>query len=87
MSSDNPSHVPVLEGVADPARAKRSRNWRRVGIVLFLLIGNAKLPRKRRERQKEVDGIIAASVDTADYVADRSAWPAWFASIVRQRSV
>ena len=55
-----------------------------VGIVLFLLIGNAKLPRKRRERQKEVDGIIAASVDTADYVADRSAWPAWFASIVRQ---
>lgn len=38
MSSDNPSHVPVLEGVADPARAKRSRNWRRVGIVLFLLV-------------------------------------------------
>jgi cardiolipin synthase len=55
-----------------------------VGILLFLLIGNAKLPKKRRERQREVDGIIAASVDDADYVADRSAWPAWFSAVVRQ---
>jgi len=55
-----------------------------IGVLLYLIIGNAKLPKKRRERQKEVDALIAQNVDAHDYTVDRSTWPAWFASIVKQ---
>ena len=55
-----------------------------VGIILFLLIGNSKLPKKRRERQEELNRIIAERAEGVDLVADRSTWPDWFASLVRQ---
>ncbi|WP_374201095.1 cardiolipin synthase [Agromyces sp. S2-1-8] len=58
-----------------------------IGVLMYLLIGNAKLPKKRRERQKEIDGLIAANVHAHDYTVDRSAWPAWFTSIVRQNRI
>ncbi|WP_269306016.1 hypothetical protein [Aeromicrobium sp. HA] len=38
MSSDDDAHIPVIRGVAGPAQARRSRNWRRLGIVLFLVV-------------------------------------------------
>ena len=55
-----------------------------VGIILFLVIGNSKLPKKRRAKQDELDRIIAERAKTVDLVADRSTWPDWFASLVRQ---
>ncbi|KRE23514.1 cardiolipin synthase [Agromyces sp. Soil535] len=55
-----------------------------VGIILFLLIGNSKLPKKRRERQEELNRIIAERAEGVDLVGDRSAWPVWFAGLVRQ---
>ncbi|WP_127794748.1 cardiolipin synthase [Agromyces sp. LHK192] len=55
-----------------------------VGIVLFLLIGNVKLPKRRRERQREIDGIIADRTAGLDLVTDRDDWPSWFASTVEQ---
>ena len=55
-----------------------------VGIILFLLIGNSKLPRKRRERQEELNRIIAERAEGVDLVTDRSPGPDWFASLVRQ---
>ena len=55
-----------------------------VGIILFLLIGNSKLPKKRRERQEELNRIIAERAEGVDLVSDRSTWPDWFASLVRQ---
>ena len=58
-----------------------------VGILLFLLIGNVKLPEKRRERQREIDRIIAERSDRLDLVADRAEWPTWFASVVEQNRV
>ena len=55
-----------------------------VGILLFLLIGNVKLPKARRERQAEINRMIAERGDRLDLVADRSAWPTWFATLVEQ---
>jgi len=37
-----------------------------LGIALYLFIGSPKLSRRRREIQKEIDGIIAGSVQDAD---------------------
>ncbi|MRG60692.1 cardiolipin synthase [Agromyces sp. CFH 90414] len=55
-----------------------------VGIILFLIIGNSKLPKKRRERQEELNRIIAERAEDLDLVGDRSTWPDWFASLTRQ---
>jgi len=35
---DPSEHVPVLAGVADPARARRGQRWRRVGVLLMALV-------------------------------------------------
>ncbi|MFD4421265.1 cardiolipin synthase [Agromyces sp. NPDC058484] len=55
-----------------------------VGILLFLLIGNSKLPKRRRERQQEINRMIAERADRLDLAADGAAWPTWFASVVEQ---
>ncbi|TFD34241.1 cardiolipin synthase [Cryobacterium cryoconiti] len=53
-----------------------------VGIFFFLLLGSPKLPRKRREKQTEINRMIAEGSPTTDLVADRDSWPPWFASVV-----
>ena len=55
-----------------------------VGIVLFLLIGNVKLPKKWRVRQTEVNRLITERSEGVDLAPDRSTWPTWFATIVEQ---
>jgi len=56
-----------------------------VGIVLFLLIGNVKLPKKRRAEQARIDGIIRERVASAgDGEADTSSWPTWFTRVTVQ---
>ena len=55
-----------------------------VGILLFLLIGSPKLPKARRERQMEINRMIADRSDRLDLPDGRAEWPAWFASVVEQ---
>lgn len=52
------------------------------GILFFLLLGNSKLPRKRREKQKEINGLIAERSAGQLPVPDRDNWPSWLGPIV-----
>ncbi|MET4158650.1 cardiolipin synthase [Agromyces sp. PvR057] len=54
-----------------------------LGVLFFLLIGNPKLPKKRREKQAEVDEFIRESTHGVERVSDSSGWPAWFEGVVR----
>src|SRR5690349_12801830 len=54
-----------------------------LGVLFFLLIGNPKLPKKRREKQAEVDEYIRESTHGVERVSDSSGWPAWFEGVVR----
>ena len=55
-----------------------------IGIILFLLIGNAKLPKKRRDKQAELNRMIAERSAELDLAGDRTDWPGWFSGLVRQ---
>ena len=58
-----------------------------VGIIFFLLIGSSKLPKKRVEKQAEINRMIAARAAGLDLASDRATWPAWFASLTEQNRV
>ena len=51
-----------------------------LGILFFLLVGFGKLPRKRRQKQREVSEAIQARTDGLDRVSHRDEWPSWLAS-------
>jgi len=53
-----------------------------LGLLLFLLVGFPKLPRKRRDKQREVSEAVLARTDGLDRVIHRDAWPPWLASMV-----
>ncbi|WP_430647223.1 cardiolipin synthase [Agromyces sp. GXS1127] len=55
-----------------------------IGILLYLLIGNWKLSKRRRGRQLEIDRQIAGRTAGLDLVPSRPEWPAWFATVVEQ---
>ena len=52
-----------------------------VGIVLFLLVGSPKLPKARRDKQREIDVAIAAVTEGRPTRANTSAWPSWLAGV------
>ncbi|ANJ28320.1 cardiolipin synthase [Agromyces aureus] len=54
-----------------------------VGIVLFLLIGNVKLSKRRRAKQAEIDRVLQERASVLAPEPD-AAWPAWFATTVEQ---
>jgi cardiolipin synthase A/B len=54
-----------------------------LGILLFLLIGDPKLPKHRREKQAEVDEYIRESTHGIERVSHSDTWPAWFDGIVQ----
>ena len=55
------------------------------GIVFFLLIGNFKLPKKRRDEQARIDTLIKGRAATAGkVVADETGWPRWFQRVAQQ---
>lgn len=58
-----------------------------VGIILYLLIGNVKLPKKRMERQREINGMIEQRAEAVDFGTDPHAWPSWFRTITEQNRV
>jgi cardiolipin synthase len=56
-----------------------------VGIILFLLIGNFRLPKRRREEQARIVELIRGRAAAARaVVADESSWPRWFQRVAQQ---
>ncbi|MDI1335953.1 MAG: phospholipase D-like domain-containing protein, partial [Lacunisphaera sp.] len=53
-----------------------------VGILLFLLVGSAKLPRKRRRRQRQINEYILDTTEGFDQVKRDPPWPSWLESVV-----
>ncbi|OYC98424.1 cardiolipin synthase [Microbacterium sp. Yaish 1] len=53
-----------------------------VGVLLFLLIGNPRLPRKRRRMQREINQYIRETSEGLDFGTLRPDAPAWFTSVV-----
>jgi cardiolipin synthase A/B len=56
-----------------------------VGILLYLLIGNVRLPKKRREEQARIDEMIEDRASgQKSVIADESRWPRWFQRVAQQ---
>lgn len=53
-----------------------------IGVVAFLIIGNPKLPRKRRRKQREINELILSSTKGMDLVSSDHPWPPWLTGIV-----
>lgn len=53
-----------------------------IGILLFLILGSARLPKKRRERQQQVNAIILETTEGFDRVQIEPPWPSWLEPIV-----
>ncbi|HYP74109.1 MAG TPA: phospholipase D-like domain-containing protein, partial [Microbacterium sp.] len=54
-----------------------------VGVLLFLLIGNPRLPRKRRKQQEQLNTYIRRTSHGLDFGTLRPNAPAWFTQLVR----
>src|SRR5699024_98067 len=52
-----------------------------LGILLFLLIGNPKLPRQRRKRQDDINSYIATVVAELPHDESLVAQPPWLPSL------
>ncbi|HWT33133.1 MAG TPA: cardiolipin synthase [Microbacterium sp.] len=52
------------------------------GVLLFLLIGNPRLPRKRRRKQDAINESIRETSEHLDFGTLRPHAPAWFTSLV-----
>jgi cardiolipin synthase A/B len=53
-----------------------------IGIILFWLIGNRYLPKKRREKQREINQFILETTEGMDLVRRDVTWPAWLDPVV-----
>jgi cardiolipin synthase len=53
-----------------------------VGVLLFLVIGNPRLPRKRRKMQDDINAYIRESSEALDFGSLRPNAPDWFTSLV-----
>ena len=57
-----------------------------VGVLLFLLIGNPRLPRKRRRKQQRINDYIADAGANLEFGTLRPDAPEWFTSMVALNS-
>nr|WP_208382452.1 cardiolipin synthase [Microbacterium ulmi] len=53
-----------------------------IGVFLFLLIGNPRLPRARRKKQDQINTYIHDTSESLDFGTLRPHAPAWFRSLV-----
>lgn len=53
-----------------------------IGVFLFLLIGNPRLPRKRRKKQEQINEYIRDTSAGLDFGTLRPHAPSWFTSLV-----
>ncbi|MFV0374427.1 cardiolipin synthase [Microbacterium sp.] len=54
-----------------------------LGVLLFLLIGNPRLPRKRRQMQQQINEVISDLSEGLEFGTLRPNAPEWFTSLVR----
>ena len=54
-----------------------------VGLLLFLLIGNPRLPRVRRRKQRRINEYIRGATENLEFGSLRPDAPTWFTSLVR----
>lgn len=54
-----------------------------VGIILFLILGHARLPRARRRKQLEINQYILDTTEGFDRVTRDPPWPPWLEPIVQ----
>ncbi|MEO7016437.1 MAG: cardiolipin synthase [Leifsonia sp.] len=54
-----------------------------IGVLFFLLIGSYKLPKRRREKQVEINNFIIESTDGIERVRRDHPWPPWLESVVQ----
>ena len=52
------------------------------GVLLFLLVGSARLPRKRRQRQRQINDYILETTEGFDRVERDPPWPTWLEPVV-----
>jgi len=55
-----------------------------VGIILYLLIGTFKLPKRRRDEQARIDVVIRDAVREQGLETMDVSWPRWFQRVVQQ---
>ncbi len=53
-----------------------------VGIILFLILGRARLPRARRRKQRQINEYILSTTEGFDRVKRDPPWPPWLEPIV-----
>ncbi|NAZ76889.1 cardiolipin synthase [Kineococcus sp. T13] len=53
-----------------------------LGVLAFLLIGNPKLPRSRRRKQREINQLIVDTTKGMDLVSTDHPWPPWLTGVV-----
>ncbi len=53
-----------------------------LGIILFWLVGNRYLPKKRREKQREINRFILETTAGMDLVRRDKTWPDWLDPVV-----
>ena len=53
-----------------------------VGLFLYFLIGNPRLPRKRRRKQERINAYIRETSEHLDFGTLRPHAPTWFTSLV-----
>jgi cardiolipin synthase len=53
-----------------------------LGFILFLIAGDARLPRARRRKQRQVDALIRRATEQYDDSERLAEWPSWFRSSV-----
>ena len=54
-----------------------------LGALWYLLVGAGRLPRARREKQREVSDLILSRTEGLGAVSHGDEWPAWLASAAR----
>ncbi|TPW74135.1 cardiolipin synthase [Schumannella soli] len=53
-----------------------------IGILIFLLFGSHRLPRRRRQKQREINQYIVEQTEGIEKVTERDPWPPWLGPIV-----
>ncbi|TFC06901.1 cardiolipin synthase [Cryobacterium adonitolivorans] len=58
-----------------------------LGVVFYLVIGSAQLPKRRRAEQQRITALIAAAAAGLDLTPQRDSWPEWFTNVTRQNQL
>lgn len=53
-----------------------------IGILLYVIIGNPKLPKAVRAKQAEANRMLRETTSGVERVSHQSRWPGWFAGLV-----